>query len=377
MKRCLVAYLVTKMTFRLKQLLFAILLLSSLLGADDLSEEVIDYDSEVMHLSLSKEIAPVVRGGMFELTIRVLPYSRSVVDVRYEFEDESGVRLVSPKPDRREDSKFFYDTFTFVVNDLDAKLPVVVAYPQDIDGNEFMPTRLSLGEVEVIDFKPKANFANIVASRFELVEYKATSFDNKSNIIVLVASAKGCDIGSFYLGGVAKQGIESIYESYSNARLTYYAVIDKSIDTLNFSYFSSIKKDFVDINLAIVVDDDRVVTQSDITPIDQSHQKIKIYLLFAVVGLILLMAIFRKKYLYLFVALLLLGYIYYLESGIKKVCVLADSSIYLLPMSNGTVFETLGEMSYLNKESSINGWVKVRLDDLRIGWVRDEDICSH
>jgi hypothetical protein len=44
---------------------------------------------------------------------------------------------------------------------------------------------------------------------------------------------------------------------------------------------------------------------------------------------------------------------------------------------NGTIFETTKGIQKLQKEGTIKGFVKVKLENERIGWVEDENICSY
>ena len=249
-----------------------------------------------------------------------------------------------------------------------------------IEDNEtavYYDTTVLIGKkLNVVTLNPKKNFSNIIANTFELVEYKTTNYDNKHNIIVLVATAQNCNIEQMSFQGVYKQGIESVTSSYFDSRITYYVVINEEIENFTFSYFDLTKNRFIRINIPIVVDDDSVTTQSDIKPKDQSREllKMKIAAAVALVGFIFIL--WRRKYIYLVLILIPLIYIIYLSIPEKEICIKQGSQIHLLPVDNGTIFDTTNTKLHLQKEGSAKNFTKVKLKNEKIGWVKNEDICS-
>lgn len=337
----------------------------------------IPQEEKVLYLSFDEMPSSVLKGSIFKATIKVLPSIKNLKDIEYEFSNVNGIKILTPKPQRKSDYKYIYDTFYFAATSSNARLPDITAIPIDKDNKEHKESTLVGINMEVIPLNPKKDFSNIVADSFELVEYKTTNFDNENNIVVFVASAKGCDIASIKLNGVAKQGIESISESPLDSRITYYAVISKNLETFTFSYFNIVKNKFIDVNVPIIVNDDSVTTQSDLKPIDQSHQKIKLFVAIIAAIFVIIMVIAKKNYKYIVIMIIPIGYILLTESPTKEVCIKANSNIYLLPIHNGTIFEKTDKIYNLQKEGERKNWVKIQLENQKIGWVRDEDICSN
>jgi len=87
--------------------------------------------------------------------------------------------------------------------------------------------------------------------------------------------------------------------------------------------------------------------------------------------------LWRKKYIYMIFIIISLIYIIYLAIPQKDVCIKEGSQLHLLPVHNGTIFETTQSQYNLPKEGQIKGFVKVKLHNNKIGWVRNEDICSY
>jgi hypothetical protein len=166
-------------------------------------------------------------------------------------------------------------------------------------------------------------------------------------------------------------------ESLEDSRVTYFVVVDKKLETFKFSYFNLQQNRFNNISIPIVVDDDKVVTQTDLKPKDQSKERIKIIVAACVVVVLLILVVWSKKYLYSIILVFPLAYIVFLSVPSKELCIKAGSDIYLLPVSNGTIFETTSGVIHLQQEGKTKGFVKIKLKNNKIGFVKDENICKY
>jgi len=335
--------------------------------------------SKVIYLNYQEIPSRVLKGEIFKVTLKALSTVRDFVDITYDLSNSKGLKLLNDFPLREEDSKYYYDTFYFLATSNTLRLPDFTAILLNHNNNvqQYKTTTLSGQNLNVISLNPKKDFSNIIADAFEIIEYKTTNYNDTHNIVVFVATAKNCDISALKLNDVYKQGVESIVESYFDSKITYYAIIDKKIENLSFSYFNLSRNEFVQINIPIVVMDDSVTTQSDLKPKNQSHEMLKIAFAATITIILFFIILLKKKYIYLVLILIPLAYIVYTGIPSEEICIKKDSKIYLLPIANGTIFETTPNKYYLKKEDEIKGWVKVQLKNKKIGWVKNEDICSH
>ncbi len=333
---------------------------------------------KVLYLNFKEAPERVIKGEIFSVTIKTLSTVENFTDITYRLSNYQGIKVLNEIPDREIDSKYFYDTFYFLTTSSSALLPDFTATLYD-ENNEtiYRETTLTGKELNVVTLNPKQNFSNIVADSFELIEYKTTTYDNQHNIVVFVATAKNCDISAFELKNVYKQGVESITESYFDSKIVYYVVINKEIENFSFSYFNLKTNKFSRINIPIIVIDDSVTTQSDLKPKDQSKERLKM----TIAGIIALVAfmfiLIRKKYIYLVFILIPLAYIAFVATPSKEVCIKVGSEIYLIPVHNGTIFERTSSKYHLQKEGSVKDFIKVKLKNEKIGWVKNEDLCSN
>jgi hypothetical protein len=356
------------------------------------AEQISDTSAlqKVLYLNFVDVPQRVIQGEIFSITIKTLSTVNDFVDIHYDLANYDGLELFNSVPQRSTTDKYYYDTFYFLANKDEAKLPDITASlvmnyqdtnttePLASDSKSIYKTTTLLGKkLNVITLNPKKDFSNIIANSFDIVEYKTTSYDDKHNILLFVATATNCDIKSLKFDNVFKQGIESMTESYLDSRITYYMIINKNIQNFSFSYFNLTENKFLSINIPIVVDDDSVTTQSDLKPTDQSHEmmKMNVAAAIAIVGIIFIY--WTKRYIYLVLIFIPLVYVINIAIPSQKVCIKQEANIYLLPVSNGTIFETTAAKIHLQKEGSVKGFVKVKLRNNKIGWIKNEDICSY
>ena len=348
----------------LKLLLLTLLFVSSVFG------------TKVLYVQYEKIPKRVIKGEIVPVTLKTLSTIKEFDTINYSFVPQEGIEVLDETPNREIHKKFYYDTFRMLITAPQANLPDVNVsiYPQ----KEAYDTTFVKGEkLNVITLNPPKNFSNIIADDLILKEYKTTAYDTEHNIVVFVLEAKNANLKSIHFSNVYKQGIESITEDYTNPKLTYYVVIAKNIDFFRFSYFNLLENRYRQLNIPIVVDDDSVTTQSDLKPRDQSHDIIKMYIAAAVAFFGLLLLLLRKKIIYLLIVLLPVAYIAYLNMPQQRVCIKEGANIYLLPVNNSTIFETTLTRQEFTKEGSVDKFVKVRLQNDKIGWVKNEDTCSY
>lgn len=325
-----------------------------------------------------KRIPPrALKGEIIKVTIKALLLVDDSTNLTYETTGSIGLKLLSKTPTREVEAKNYYDTFYFLVTDTGARLPNFEASLLTGSDKEYKKTTLFGEELNVIALNPKSDFANIVADSFEISSYKTTSYDALHNIVIFIATAQNCYISSFKLKDVFKQGVESVSESNIESKITYYAIINKNIDNFSFSYFNLTQNKFVQIDIPIVLNDDSVTTQSDLQPIDHSHEQLKMSIATIIALVIFFIVIWKKKHKYLVLILLPITYIAFLAVPSKDVCIKKGSKVYLLPINNGTTFETTEEEYKLSKEGQTKNWTKIQLNNKKIGWVKDEDICKN
>ena len=334
-----------------------------------------EVEQKVLYLSYVNLPERVFKGSIFSLSVKLLSTEDHFEDIAYAFRHGHGYKLLNPLPERRNEGRYYYDTFYFLVTGSSLQTPELTASLRFSDFHETSPTTLPGKKIEVVTLNPPRDFAHLIAESFQITDYKTTRYNRGSNIAVFSAKAVRSDIESLKLDGIEKQGVESVSPSHKEATITYYAVIPKKYEHLIFSYFNLKSERFEEVLIPIIVEDDSVSTQSDLKPTEHKHEKIKIAVAAAVAGISFLLFIFRRKVIYFIFVIIPAIYIAYAAVPIQYACIKAESPIYLLPMENGTTFEITAKRTSLEVQGEIEGFTKVKLENNKIGWVKNEDLC--
>ncbi len=333
------------------------------------------FADKVIYINYDKIPTRVIQGELSSFTIKSLSTVREYPEIRYRLSNYSGIKLLDRNTTAQIIGKYSYNTFPFLVTSRYPRLPDITASLKNTQ--EYDSTRLRGMKLTAIKLNPRKDFSNILANSLALSDYKTTSYDNQNNILVFRLQAQHSYLKATHFQNVFKQGIESLNNSYENAKLTYYVIISKEIENFSFSYFNLLENKFQSLSIPIIVDDDSVVTQSDLKPKDQSHELLKVEIAAGFAFIAFLFILWRKKYIYLIFILIPLAYIAWMEVPAKEVCIQAGAKLHLLPVDNGTIFETTSTQLTLTKEGTAKGYTKVKLHNDKIGWVSNEDICAY
>lgn len=160
--------------------------------------------------------------------------------------------------------------------------------------------------------------------------------------------------------------------------MTYYVIIPNTEESLNFSIFNLKKQRYETLSIPIVVDDDTVSTgQSDLSPTDARHTELKVGAAAVVVLMLFGLFYWRREKWYLYLSAAPMFYIVYALLPNQNICVKKDAPVYLLPIKNGTIFEMTLEEEHLEAEKEVGDFIKVHLDDNKVGWVNKRDLCTN
>jgi hypothetical protein len=313
-------------------------------------------------------------GEIFPITIKLTPVDIASGNIEYTLQNEEGIRIFSATPHRDVKADGVYDTFYFLVQSANVRLPDITATVSStgIDSNPVTGSSLIASTLT-----PPATFANVLADSFKIIDYKTTAYNQESNIVVFTATARRCNIGTFSLQNAIKQGFESKLPNVETSQITYYAIIPNTQQSLDFTIFNLSKNRYESISIPIVVDDDSVSTQSDLSPTDSRHTELKVGAA-AILGVILISLYYwRREQWYLVASIAPFFFVVFTLLPNSSVCVKKGAPLYILPIKNGTIFEVTMEETNIEAENQVGDFTKIRLDNKKVGWVNKRDICSN
>ena len=313
-------------------------------------------------------------GEIIAVPVKLTPVDIASGNIEYTLQNEEGIRIFSDTPHRSVKEDGVYDTFYFLVQSPSVRLPDITATLSATGANSETLTGTSLNATPL---NPPSTFAHVLADKFEIINYKTTPYNSDSNVVIFTVKALRCNIGDFTIPNAIKQGFESKLPNVGESQMTYYAIIPNSEQNLNFSFFNLKKQRFESLVIPIIVDDDTVSTQSDLSPTDSRHTELKIGAA-GVVGIILFGLFYWRRHKgYLYASVVPMFYIVYALLPNQNICVKKDASIYLLPINNGTIFETTAQEEHLEAEKEVGDFTKIHLTNDKVGWVNKRDICSN
>jgi len=313
-------------------------------------------------------------GEIIAITVKLTPLDLASGNIEYTLQNEQGIRIFSDTPRRSVKEDGVYDTFYFLVQSTAVRLPDITATQTSTGTNS---ETLSGAALSAIPLTPPETFANVLADKFEIINYKTTPYNNESNVVIFTVKASRCNIGDFNLPNAIKQGFESKLPNVGESQMTYYAIIPDTEQSLNFSIFNLKKQRYESMVVPIIVDDDTVSTQSDLSPTDARHIELKITAATIVIVILFGMFYWRRNKMYLYASALPVFYLIFVFLPNQDICVKKDAPIYLLPINHGTIFEMTMQEEHLEAEKEVGDFTKVHLSDDKVGWVNKRDICSN
>jgi hypothetical protein len=314
-------------------------------------------------------------GEIIPLRVKLTPADIASGNVEYTLQNEEGIRIFSDTPHRSVKEDGVYDTFYFLVQSSSVRFPDVTA---TLTSSGAVSETLGGASLAATTLSPPSGFANVLAEKFEVINYKTTPYNNESNVVIFTVKASRCNIGNFNIPNAIKQGFESKLSNVGDSQMTYYVIIPNSEQSLSFSYFNLRKQRYEAITIPIIVDDDTVSTgQSDLSPTDTRHTELKVTAAIATIALLFALFYWRRNKWYLYIAAAPMFYVVYVFLPNQSICVKKDAPLYLLPIKNGTIFEMTLQEEHLEAEKEVGEFIKVHLSDDKVGWVNKRDLCSN
>ncbi len=336
-----------------------------------------EIEAKVLYQSYYELPTKLFKGQVFPLTIKSLSAREGNTSLSYDFSDPLGLRLLSDEHQRKLEPPYFLDTFYFQVTGNRVKTPYITTSLIFNNDSSALEETLKGVSIETVRLNPEKDFSSVLAEEFKILEYKTSQYDNQQNIIVFSAEAKMANLQDFSLKAATKEGIEAYEVELPYSTFTYYAVVSKQLNELKFSYFNIETRRFQDIIIPIIVVNDRVSTQTDLAPMQNTHATAKMVLAGTLSAIGLFLFAYRRKKLYLLIFIAPLFFIAKLAVPIKHVCVKEDSNVYLLPMRNGTIFEQTTYRFTTEELGTVQDFTKIRMQNKQIGWIKNEDLCQN
>ena len=217
-------------------------------------------------------------------------------------------------------------------------------------------------------------FSSVIATNLEVITTKTKQYSNKLLHTTLTLRATKGNLEDFHLNGYKEQGIKILNGIYDEQELYYYVMIPIQTKQISFTYYNKLKKDFIKLNIPIILDEELVSTQTELNPYNSSLLLYKQILIACFLVIFILLYLFTKRIFYLGgVVLFLIVLVFYFMPN-KKILIQSGTKIYILPTKHSTIFKILKNKKVVEVINETDKFIKILLNDETIGWIKKENV---
>jgi len=238
-------------------------------------------------------------------------------------------------------------------------------------------TTLQSQTVLISTLKPRVDFCQVLAADMKIKNSQVSNYDEKNHIVTLSVEAYEANLQDMSLVDVNESGVDALYRDFAKVTAEFYVVVPQEQKQLKFTYFNTIKKQYVFKEIAIILEDAAVSTQSDLNPKEDSFEKLKKYSLLTLSVFFILMFLFKRDFFYLIFGVITVITLLTLYIPHKKVCISQGAPLYILPTNTSTVSTHIDQKLDTLLLGERLGYKKVEYKQGIIGWVKNEDICQN
>ncbi len=311
----------------------------------------------------------VYQNQIFAIT--VLEIGSKNQNPHFSFDSNSSNKPIFKKPLMVKNGNDTFFTFYFKTYSRDFYLPELT-----ISKGEKKHT-IASANIPITTLKYREDFCAVLAADMKIKTSQASTYDENNNLITLSIEAFEANIENMHLNAVIEDGTENIKRNHAKVKAEYYVVVPATQKSIKFTYFNTIKGQYVFLQAPIVIRDYSVSTQSELNPKDDSFDKVKKMTFVGFAIFFFLLFLWKKDFFYLILVVLSVVTLLTFYSPKKEICIKQGAALYILPtytsqistkVDNDFTAALLGVRAEFNKIEYKNGI---------IGWVKNEDLCKN
>ena len=313
----------------------------------------------------------IYQNQLFPVTVLAMGISKSSKNIYFKFDKDSLDQPISNKPVIEENGKDSFYTFYFRANDTEEfKLPLLFIKSKEEDiilDEEF---------ISIVPLKNRDDFCGVISADMRIKTSQATIFDEKNNLITFSIEAFEANLEDMRLDNYLQQGIEDVVRKKSKVKAEFYAVISSEETNIKFTYFNTIKEQYVFIDIPIKIRETTLSTQSEPNPKNDSFEHIKKMTLLIVSAILFLLFLWKKDFFYLIITVILLIILLKFYTPLNKICIKDGTQMRILPTQSSRVSNTVVDSYETYVLLKRGKFIKIEYNDGIIGWIDENDICK-
>lgn len=238
-------------------------------------------------------------------------------------------------------------------------------------------TSLDARTITLAPLKAPKDFSGVLATTFKIKGQQVSNYDDKNHMVTLSIEAHEANLEDMALQNSHEFGVEQLQRNHAKVTAEFYAVLPREQKGLHFTYFNTVKKRYISVNIPINVVNASVTTQSDLNPKVDAFEKLKKYALIGFSLFFLLMFVWKRDFFYLILGVvasitLLTFYIPH-----KQICVKQGAPLYILPTQTSTIGTRISQKFNTMLLGERGNFKKIEYQKGIIGWIKNEDLCEN
>ena len=312
----------------------------------------------------------VYENQLFAVTIMAIGKSDSDMPF-FTFDRSSRIQPLFSKPLVVQNGNDSFYTFYFKASDQDIRIPSLFISTQSGEST------LRAKTIFIKTLKKREDFSNVLAADMKIKNSQVSNYDEKNHIVTLSIEAFEANLEDMKLNHVLESDIDSLTRENAKVKAEFYVVLPVEEKLLKFTYFNTIKKQYVFLEVPVVVVDATVATQSDLNHKEDNFEKLKKYTFMTLAAFFFIMFLFRRDFFYLVFGVISLITLLTFYIPHEKICVTQGASLYILPTNTSTISTKIDQDLDTMLLGEREGFKKVEYKEGIIGWIKNEDLCQN
>ena len=290
---------------------------------------------------------------------------------KFQFDISNNVQPLFEKPlvIRNGNDRFY--TFYFKASKVDVRIPQLFIISDSLD------ISLKSQTIPISPLKDREDFCAVLAADMKIKHHQVSNYDEKHHLVTLSVEAFEANLEDMKLNQAVEFGIEHLKRENAKVEAEFYVVVPQTQKTLKFTYFNTIKKQYVFLEISVELADATVTTQSDLNPTEDSFEKLKKYTFITLVLFFFLMFLLKRDFFYLVLGVVSLITLLTFYIPHKQICIKQGAPLYILPTQTSTMSTKVDEKFEAMLLGERGEFKKVEYKKGIIGWIKNEDLCNN
>ncbi len=311
----------------------------------------------------------VYENQLFPVT--VLDTTQREDQPQFQFDTSSDIQPLFKKPLVVRNGNDSFYTFYFKASKVDVRIPQLYITSNSVD------ISLKRQTIMLAPLKIREDFCAVIAADMKIKTHQVSNYDEHHHLVTLSIEAFEANLEDMRMNKVEEFGAEHIKRDNAKVEAEFYVVLPLAQKRLKFTYFNTIKKQYVFLEIPVELADASVTTQSDLNPKEDSFEKLKKYTFISLVLFFLLMFLFKRDFFYLVFGVISLISLLTFYIPHKQICVKQGAPLYILPTQTSTISTKIDEEFEAMLLGERDEFKKVEYKEGIIGWIKNEDLCNN